>query len=165
MSGKRSLLTWGRGGTLLIAGGFVASFLAGWIRRSLLLFVAPLMTSLDWIPLRGIALGVFYDLPPALVVVVFCGLAGRFIVLSPWTTPLALAGLVWLLDLVVAWLVLDDLGLWTDPVVSIPRLVIAVTAVVTSAVVLGWRPRRRRLASSEPSSEATDDDDDESDAV
>lgn len=147
-------MSWGRGGTILIAGGLIASFAAGWIRRPLLAGLAGLLVGLPWIPLRRVCLGVLFDLPTALIVVFLCAIAGRVLILKPWITSLSLTAMVWLLDVVVAWLVLDDLGLWTDPLVGIPRAIVAGATAVTTAYVLGWRPRRSAPPAPIPSPES-----------
>lgn len=101
------------------------------------------LTALPWLPVRRISLGLLYDLPAVLSVVVLLALAGRVIVLRPWVHAVALVASVWVLDLAGAWLVLNDFGLWTDWLVLLPRLLMAGLAVLAGALVLGWRPRRR----------------------
>lgn len=151
MSSPSPLLSWGRGGTLLVAGGLLVSFATGWIRRPLLNVLSGPLMSLPWIPLQRIFLGVLFELPTALVIVILCAIAGRVLVLKPWITSLSLIAVVWLLDGIVSWLVLNDFGLWTDPLVAIPRVIVAAATAVTTAYVLGWRPRRAASTPPQPS--------------
>ncbi len=132
----------GRESVFLLLGALVVVFIAGWLRGPLLFGLRGLVVSLPWLPLRRLTLGLVYDLPTALVMAALCALAGRVLVLKPLPTALYLVGAVWVLDVIAAWLISDDLRLWSDPLVFAARLVIVVATALGSALLLGWRPRR-----------------------
>lgn len=125
-----------------MSGALLVSFVAGALRGHLLEAAGPMVLALPWAALRRLALGLLIDLPAAAATVALCAAAGRVIRLRPWPTPISLVVMVWLLDLLVSALISDELGLWSDPLVVIPRVLIALATVLGGALVLGYRPRR-----------------------
>lgn len=149
MPGRRPLLSRGRGASLLLVGAIAITAVSGWARGELLTALAGPLVGLPWLPLRRLALGLALDLPAAAATAILCVAAGRVLIRSgpagrtAWLASLALAAAVWGLDAALAWLVLDDLGLWSDPLVLAGRGPMVALALAGGAYALGWRPRRR----------------------
>jgi hypothetical protein len=144
MPGRRPLLSRGRSASLLLAGALVATFVSGWARRELMTALTGPLLDLPWLPLRRLALGLSLDLPAAAAVALLCAIAGRvLLVTKPGAASLALVAAVWALDALLAWQVLGDLGLWTDPLVLAGRAPMAAAAALGGALALGWRPGSR----------------------
>jgi hypothetical protein len=143
MSGRGSLLTRGRGAVFTVAGAIVVWLVAGMLRQSLISLLTLPVLAIPWLWVRRVAVGVLFDIPTAFVAVALILLAAKLIVFRPLPASLALVAAVWTLDLLVAWLVSNDLSLWHDPLSVTPRVLLAAAALFGAAYALGWRRGRQ----------------------
>jgi hypothetical protein len=136
MPGQGSLLSRGRGAVLLASAALVVWFAAGWARGLLLDAAAGSVLAIPWIWARRLALGALVDLPVALLVVPTLAAAGRVVALRPWPAPVGLVVAVAALDAAGSHLVNGSTSLWTDPLVVVPRLMVAAAGAVVAAALL-----------------------------
>jgi len=137
-----------------LAGAVVVAMASGWVRGLVLPPLSDPLIAVPWSWLRRILLGLAYDLPAAVTLCLACLLVGRFMSLRPVRSALALVGLVWALDALVAALVSHDMRLWADPFVLAGRSPVVAGALFASAKALG----RGRPPAAEDEEGGDDDD-------